>query len=642
MLLMTDGTVLVHYVTEDSSGNLYPSGIWERLTPDAYGNYSDGTWSTLPTMPAGYAPKFHATAVLPDGRVLVEGGEYNGTSGQVETNLGSIYDPVANSWTSVSPPPGASEIGDAQSVVLPNGTLMLGDCCSGVSALFNASSLSWAQTGNDKKDLLREEGWVLLPNGKVLTVDLNNQSNGTTSELYNPSTQLWSPSGTVPVPLEYTACDEMGPMVLRPDGTVTAIGGNGQLATYDSSTGAWSAGPLIGNNLGASDGPGVLLPDGNVFFQVSTATPDNPGNYSCYGNNSAFFEWDGTSLTEEPGPPDEPGDAPAYEGRMLVLPTGQVLYDDAYYTNNKDQDKNLFLYTPAGTYQSAWQPTISSVATTLYAGSMNNSISGTQLNGLSQGAMYGDDEQMAENFPLVRITNNATGHVFYFRTHSFSTMAVATGSTPVTAQFDVPENIEYGPSTLEVVADGIPSNPVAVTIPSPYATGTFTVTGTEQAHEQIICPRTPQSPQVNCTYNWYYDVGAISVTVGNFTVDADNGQGDTDASVAAEIASGLNASGSPVTATANGSTVTVTSKAQGTGGDYSLSSACLSYSTAYFTHCSFTATPSGATMTGGYIAENDAPGTAVRRLASAARSAPIFAAGLPPGGALALRSGGDR
>ncbi len=27
---------------------------------------------------------------------------------------------------------------------------------------------------------------------------------------------------------------------------------------------------------------------------------------------------------------------------------------------------------------------------------------------------------------------------------------------------------------------------------------------------------------------------------------------------------------------------------------------------------------------------------------SAARSAPIFAAGLPPGGALALRSGGDR
>lgn len=125
-------------------------------------------------------------------------------------------------------------------------------------------------------------------------------------------------------------------------------------------------------------------------------------------------------------------------------------------------------------------------------------------------------------------------------------------------------------------------------------------------------------------------------------MDADNGQGSTDASVAAEIASGLNASGSPVSATANGSTVTVTSKVQGTGGDYSLSSACLSYSTAYFTHCSFTATPSGATMTGGYIAENDAPGTAVRRLASAARSAPIFAVDFPPRGTLALRSGGDR
>ncbi len=51
----------------------------------------------------------------------VEGGEYN--FGQpAETRLGAIYDPVANAWTSVTAPTSWQSIGDAQSVVLPNGT----------------------------------------------------------------------------------------------------------------------------------------------------------------------------------------------------------------------------------------------------------------------------------------------------------------------------------------------------------------------------------------------------------------------------------------------------------------------------------------------------------------------------------------
>ncbi len=99
MLLMTDGTVLVHYVSEQPDGTLYSSGVWMRLTPDAFGNYTDGTWSQLPTMPSPYAPRFHATAVLPDGRVLVEGGEYNTDLTQVETTMGAIYDPVSNART---------------------------------------------------------------------------------------------------------------------------------------------------------------------------------------------------------------------------------------------------------------------------------------------------------------------------------------------------------------------------------------------------------------------------------------------------------------------------------------------------------------------------------------------------------------
>jgi hypothetical protein len=71
---------------------------------------------------------------------------------------------------------------------------------------------------------------------------------------------------------------------------------------------------------------------------------------------------------------------------------------------------------------------------------------------------------MDSSFPLVRITNNASGHVVYARTHDHSTMGVATGKKKVSTHFDVPSGIETGASKLVVVANGIASKPVAVTV----------------------------------------------------------------------------------------------------------------------------------------------------------------------------------
>ncbi len=67
----------------------------------------------------------------------------------------------------------------------------------------------------------------------------------------------------------------------------------------------------------------------------------------------------------------------------------------------------------------------------------------------------------------MRIKNDASGHVFYARTHDHSTMAVATGSMTVSTEFDVPAGIEMGESTLVVVANGIASQPVSVNVGSP-------------------------------------------------------------------------------------------------------------------------------------------------------------------------------
>ena len=91
-------------------------------------------------------------------------------------------------------------------------------------------------------------------------------------------------------------------------------------------------------------------------------------------------------------------------------------------------------------------------------------LSGTQLNGLTQASSFGDETQNATNYPLVRITNRASGHVFYARTHDHSSMGVATGSTTVSTSFDVPAAIEPGGSQLQVVANGIASAAVDVTV----------------------------------------------------------------------------------------------------------------------------------------------------------------------------------
>jgi hypothetical protein len=444
-LLLTDGTVMVQQMSSHTG-----TGNWWRLTPDNTGSYVNGTWSALTSMPAPHQPRFYASAVLPDGRVVIIGGEYNGTgTDAAESTLGAIYNPVTNSWTSIAPPGGVTQIGDASSVILPNGTFMLGPCCFQTTDwLLDPSTLTWTPTGSGKADPNAEEGWTLLPNGNVLTIDTENNRN---SEIYNLDTGSWTSLGDIGVLLPSSGgmpiVPEIGPAVLRSDGTVFATGATSNTAIYDSASGVWSVGPVFPNGLAAADTPAALLPNGNVL--VDTAPFFRPG--------TQFFEWDGSSLISVPGPPSAAGDV-GFDGRMLVLPTGQILF-----TN---ESSSVQIYSSTGTFQSAWQPVVTSAPPTLSPGSVNYNISGTQFNGLSQGVSYGDDAQTATNYPLIRITNNSTGHVTYARTHNHSTMAVATGSAIVSTQFDMPSNTESGSATLQVVANGIPSNGVAVQVAS--------------------------------------------------------------------------------------------------------------------------------------------------------------------------------
>jgi hypothetical protein len=453
-LLLTDGTVII----QDGG-----CSDWWRLTPDNTGSYVNGTWTQIASLPAGYAPLYHSSAVLPDGRLIIEGGEYNLFSA-VWTNLGVIYDPLADAWTPVNPPSGWNTIGDAQSVVLPSGVFMQANCCTRGSALLNPHDLTWKDTGFHKFDPNDEEGWNLLPNGLVLAVDayvpippFSYHPNGTHSELYNPATGDWSSAGSTVVQLwdSAAACGglsvatfELGPGVLRPDGTVFYMGANScgaaHTSIYDSYAGTWTPGPDFPDALDIADGPAALEPNGKVLMMASPGFGLTP---------STFLEWDGRSLTIVPGTPNAPNDSSFY-GNMLVLPTGQILLTDF--------STDIEVYNPAPAWNLHYAPVVEHAPAGVTPG-MTYDVIGYGFNGVSQGAAYGDDVQAATNFPLVRITNNKTGHVFYSRTHDHSSMAVASPEL-VKTHFDVTAGQELGDSTLEVVVNGVASQPVPVVV----------------------------------------------------------------------------------------------------------------------------------------------------------------------------------
>jgi len=242
--------------------------------------------------------------------------------------------------------------------------------------------------------------------------------------------------------------------VLRPDGTVFAAGASpagtpGHTAIYNTKTKKWAKGPdfprVNGVALACDDAPSAVEINGNVL--VMTAPP-------VFNLGAVFFEWNGTSLTKIAGPPNAKIDG-AYYGHFLELPSGQLLFSDF--------SKDVELFTPKGTFKAAWQPKITSAPTSVTKGK-TYVIKGTQFSGLTTGAAYGDDFQDSTNYALVRITNNATKHVFYAKTTNPSSYAVQTGTLAESTHFTVSSTTETGPSTLVVVTNGIPSAAKAVTV----------------------------------------------------------------------------------------------------------------------------------------------------------------------------------
>lgn len=445
MLLLTDGTVMCQ-----NSGTSH----WWKLTPDINGNYVTGSWSALADGPN--APLYFASAVLRDGRVFVAGGEYNnGVS--ADLLAAEIYDPATNKWTTLATPPGWANIGDASCCVFPDGRVFLGYIDGPQCAIYDPVTNAWSAAASMLHGSTNEETWTLLQDQTIMACDCAGHP---ATEKYLIAADQWISCGNTPSDLVEASSIEIGPALALPDGRLFAVGATGQTALYtmpqiSSQTGSWALGPAFpvvsGKQLGAKDAPGCLLPNGLVLCAVGPVD----GVSGDYLSPTSFYEFNPNTNTLAATTNPATNGGPPYVGRFLLLPTGQVLFANG--------SANLQVYTPVGTPDPVWEPTITSVPASLRPG-YTYTLYGRQINGLSQAVSYGDDATMATNYPIVRVRNNANGRVFYCRTFNHSTLAVNTGTVIHNTQFTVPLGTEFGASTITVIANGIASPAVAVSV----------------------------------------------------------------------------------------------------------------------------------------------------------------------------------
>jgi hypothetical protein len=444
-LLLTDGTLLAQ---DDFTAD------WWRLALDPAGDYANGTWSQAAS--CKHRRLYFASAVLADGRVFVGGGEYSEDANTASDLLASeLFDPVTNIWSDLPAPALWTNMGDAPCCVLPDGTLLLGNIENGECQDFDPALMAWRKVGPKHNGCAAEETWTLLPDGTVLAVNCKSPPG---SERYVDGT--WRNEGNIPVHLVEAASCETGPAVLMPNGKVFAIGATGKTAIFapqhlTSLLGIWHHGPDIpdvgGKRMAAKDAPACLLPNGHLLFVAGAVS----GVRHDYGTTSVVFEYDGTVITQLTAQPANAAVSP-YRCRLLMLPNGQAMLAAS--------SQDVMFFVPDEAALASCVPVITQAPVHIQPGG-SYVLRGRQLNGVSQACSYGDDASMATNYPLVRVRSRTQPRsVTYCRTFGHSTMGVATGDSDESTNFRVPPGVAGGLYDLEVVANGVASVAVEVTV----------------------------------------------------------------------------------------------------------------------------------------------------------------------------------
>ncbi len=269
--LLPDGRVLV----AGGSTNGQPSG--SRREAYLY-NPATGLWT--PTGSLITARYVHFSVLLQSGKVLVGGGA-NGTDGVLRS--GELYDPVAGTWQPTGALGGArygatgTLISFASNVPgAPSGfVLVVGGRASTTGATLNTSELYnpatgvWRPTGTNLRDTRTLHAAVVLPDGTILVTGGYSTTDAqvtyvASAETFDPVTERWASAGSMSVGRENAT------VTLLHNGRVLATGGRGPNGTLSSAelfnpvNRTWAATPNM--NAARERHTATLLPNGRLLI----------------------------------------------------------------------------------------------------------------------------------------------------------------------------------------------------------------------------------------------------------------------------------------------------------------------------------------------------------------------------------------
>ena len=371
----------------------------------------------------------HTATLLPDGKILVTGGQ--GDDGRV-TATAELYDAATGTWT----PTGSLNQARTEhaAILLPDGKVLVaagagppGYIYQNSAELYDPATGTWTFTGSLKLGSIRSAA-VLLPNGRVLVVYQDFDHDSPRAECYDPATGSWSDTGT-PISASYGSR-----MTLLPNSKVLKAGGAdccpiAAAELYDPASGSWTTTGSL--NEARFLFTMTLLPNGQVlaasgFAEIASTELYDPasGSWTLTGSlETARYSHSATLL---------------FDGTLLV--TGGYQYPSIGLDSTELYDTGLG-------YKRAWRPKIRNLA---FTGGKRLRLEGSGFQGISQ-ASGGNTQDSSTNYPLVQLRSMDSSEVVFLqpspgRRWSHTRFI----SLPVTG-------FPFGPALVTVFTNGIPS-----------------------------------------------------------------------------------------------------------------------------------------------------------------------------------------
>lgn len=293
----------------------------------------------------------HTATLLPDGRVLVVGGNDSATTAE-------LYDPALNQW---APAGNLSTLRSGHSAtLLPNGqVLVLGGIYYSVSVraeLYDPATGRWRLDGAPQISRNGQTA-TLLNDGNVLVAGGDSGTLVTTAELYTTNTGQWSDTGNM------SALRYRHTATLLNDGRVLVTGGSRwpypgygsapltAAEIYDPASGEWhTTGPV---NEQRTAHTATLLPDGRVLVVGTLPYAGVP--YPAPGSAPLLPGTEVYSSTTDTWTAGTPLATPRWGHTATLLPDGRVVIIGGYSWYDQVQS-SVEIFDPASNRWSAARP----------------------------------------------------------------------------------------------------------------------------------------------------------------------------------------------------------------------------------------------------------------------------------------------